>query len=236
MSLSMRVQDLGTGAAVYLPVLAKSATVLGVGWGLFVTLSPPNPAMLGLDLARKKDERWTERLLLGITPLVKSLSWLTGAIELHMSFYSSNWRVNPYTLTAFALGVGGGLWRRACYKALGKRFIFNIDGRRHSEHPAERLPLVKVGPYSVVRHPAYISAVVTWSAFALVFLNSEGSVGGSIAKMKTLHPILVLLSALLPLPLIARIPREETSLNDEFGKEWMDYTVRVPWKMVPWVW
>jgi protein-S-isoprenylcysteine O-methyltransferase Ste14 len=70
--------------------------------------------------------------------------------------------------------------------------------------------LVTTGPYSRVRHPLYTSMFGIGAAFALL----------------TAHWIFVVLAVLAIAGLIARVPREEQMMIEEFGEEYKAYIQR----------
>ncbi len=66
------------------------------------------------------------------------------------------------------------------------------------------------GPYARIRHPLYSSLFGIGVAFALVTANW----------------LFVLLAVLVIVGLIARVPREEKMMLDEFGDSYRDYMLR----------
>jgi len=70
--------------------------------------------------------------------------------------------------------------------------------------------LVTTGPYARIRHPLYSSLFGIGVAFALVTANW----------------LFVLLAVLVIVGLIARVPREEKMMLDEFGDSYRDYMLR----------
>ena len=66
------------------------------------------------------------------------------------------------------------------------------------------------GPYKQIRHPLYTSLFGIGIAFALVSANW----------------LFVLLAVIVIVGLVARVPREETMMLDEFGNEYRDYMAR----------
>jgi protein-S-isoprenylcysteine O-methyltransferase Ste14 len=103
----------------------------------------------------------------------------------------------------FALGlVSLGLWTWT-QAALGKEWSAQLQLRK--EHH-----LVTTGPYARVRHPLYSAMVGIGIAFALVTANW----------------VFVLLAALVIAGLVARVPREERMMIEEFGEEYKAYMQR----------
>jgi protein-S-isoprenylcysteine O-methyltransferase Ste14 len=76
--------------------------------------------------------------------------------------------------------------------------------------------LVTSGIYGVVRHPSYLGMLVNALGWALAFRSGVG----------------VLLTALLILPLLARIDAEERLLRSEFGVEYDTYCDRTA-RLIP---
>jgi protein-S-isoprenylcysteine O-methyltransferase Ste14 len=70
--------------------------------------------------------------------------------------------------------------------------------------------LVTTGPYKRIRHPLYTSLFGIGIAFALVTANW----------------LFVLLAVIVIVGLVARVPREEKMMIDEFGNDYRDYMVR----------
>ena len=77
-------------------------------------------------------------------------------------------------------------------------------------HLQEDHRLVTIGPYKQIRHPLYTSLFGIGIAFALVSANW----------------LFVLLAVMVIVGLVARVPREEKMMIDEFGNEYRDYMAR----------
>jgi protein-S-isoprenylcysteine O-methyltransferase Ste14 len=76
--------------------------------------------------------------------------------------------------------------------------------------------LVTRGVYGVIRHPSYLGLLVNSLGWGLAFRSGVG----------------VLLTALITLPLLARIHAEERMLRTQFGDEYDAYCARTS-RLVP---
>ena len=76
--------------------------------------------------------------------------------------------------------------------------------------------LVTTGIYGVIRHPSYLGLLVNSLGWALAFRSGVG----------------VLLTALMILPLVARIRAEEALLHTQFGDEYDAYRARTS-RLIP---
>ncbi|KAH7094076.1 hypothetical protein BKA62DRAFT_721369 [Auriculariales sp. MPI-PUGE-AT-0066] len=130
--------------------------------------------------------------------------------------------------------------RTQCYRQLGKRFTYDL--RSHSRGGPG---LVTTGPYSVVRHPSYVAAMMTWAGFAIAYLDPritksikfDGlSHQMNIGLYNLWHAALAVPCALFPVLLVMRIRGEERILAQEFGPRWAQYARRVKWKLIPYIW
>lgn len=108
-----------------------------------------------------------------------------------------------------ALFALGGALRIAPVFALGERFSGLV-----AIQPGHAL--VTGGLYRVIRHPSYLGLLVSSLGWALAFRSGVG----------------VALTALLLLPLVARIRAEEALLAAQFGAEYEAYRART-WRLVP---
>jgi protein-S-isoprenylcysteine O-methyltransferase len=80
--------------------------------------------------------------------------------------------------------------------------------------------LITSGPYRLLRHPSYSSAMVTLIGLGLILNNWIGFI----------------LVVLIPLPgFLWRIRVEEQALYEQFGKEFLDYR-RKRWALLPLLW
>jgi len=101
------------------------------------------------------------------------------------------------------LFAAGGALRIWPVFVLGRRFSGLV-----AIQPSHQL--VTSGVYSIIRHPSYLGLLVNSLGWALAFRSGVG----------------VLLSALLLLPLVARIHAEERLLRTQFGSEYDAYCSR----------
>jgi protein-S-isoprenylcysteine O-methyltransferase Ste14 len=91
---------------------------------------------------------------------------------------------------------------------------YGAQAHQHSKQPGT---LITSGPYSRVRHPGYSGLVLIYFGFALGF----GVVWVLIPAV--IFSILTCLTAI----------KEEEFLKERFGKEYEEYTRRVPWRFIP---
>lgn len=109
----------------------------------------------------------------------------------------------------FALGGALRIWP---VFVLGRRFSGLVAIQPGHE-------LVTTGIYGIIRHPSYLGLIINAFGWALAFRSLVG----------------VLLTALLLVPLLARIRAEERLLRDQFGAEYDAYCRRTS-RFIPGVW
>jgi len=107
--------------------------------------------------------------------------------------------------------IGGGILRLWPVFVLGKRFSGLV-----AIQPGHKL--VTTGIYGTLRNPSYLGLLINCVGWALAFRSGVG----------------LLLTALMLIPLIARIHAEEALLRKEFGKQY-DLYCAYTWRLVPWV-
>ncbi len=113
--------------------------------------------------------------------------------------------------TGVLLCVVGGALRIAPVFTLGERFSGLVALQPGHE-------LVTDGLYRRIRNPSYLGLLVGTLGWSLAFRSLVG----------------VLLTALLIVPLIARMRAEEALLGEHFGAAYAAYRART-WRLVPWV-
>ena len=106
--------------------------------------------------------------------------------------------------------VGGAL-RIAPVFTLGERFSGLAAIQPNHE-------LVTDGLYRYIRNPSYLGLLISTLGWALAFRSWVG----------------VVLTALIVIPLAARMRSEETLLGEHFGEAYAAYRART-WRLVPWV-
>ena len=106
--------------------------------------------------------------------------------------------------------VGGAL-RIAPVFALGERFSGLVAIQPGHE-------LVTDGLYGRIRNPSYLGLLIGTLGWSLAFRSLIG----------------VLLTALLVVPLVARMRAEEALLGERFGAAYAAYRART-WRLVPWI-
>ena len=137
-----------------------------------------------------------------------------GLLDAYLPAYTD--RTEFWTIDSDAIRwVGIGLF--AAGGALRIRPVF-VLGRRFSGLVAIQPghTLVTNGIYGVIRHPSYLGLLVNSLGWGLTFRSGIG----------------LLLTALLILPLIARIQAEERLLGTQFGDEYNAYRARTS-RLIP---
>lgn len=140
--------------------------------------------------------------------------------------------IDPTFILGSSFVVGGTLLRVACFRHLGKYFTFNLLVKKDHK-------LITDGPYAIVRHPSYTGMIVVvlfagvcqfgpgswWNAFGLWECFAGKLVGG----------VFVLAIVLTSLITVQRTTVEDSVLRDTFKDEWLAWSVRTPWKLIPFV-
>lgn len=148
-------------------------------------------------------------------------------------------RVSTLTPMFFIGGcmiIAGSLLRVACYRILGRLFTYELSIRNQHK-------LITSGPYSFVRHPSYTGALCFSLGQYLCFFEESSwlvACSGLFPRDEYVRTCLVwgiraVLCSTLALYLYRRMNQEDAMLEKHFGKEWKDWTKRVPYKIVPWV-
>ncbi|KAF8160664.1 hypothetical protein B0H34DRAFT_795552 [Crassisporium funariophilum] len=185
--------------------------------------------------------------------LVKTISWSVALAEIAVIIASqspsrpisqqilskfvisgSSENIRPtalFFLGTFMAGLGGYI-RYSCYRALGRLFTFEMSIRKDHR-------LVTGGPYAVVRHPGYTGVLVTVSGF-ICWHGSAGSWARECGAYDTWTgrgaalTFLVLVTATVT-GLMTRMSKEDDALRRTFGRQWDEWAIKVPYKLVPWV-
>jgi len=126
----------------------------------------------------------------------------------------NRWTIDGDTVryTGLIITAIGGFVRVATVFELGHRFsIFVVV------QPDHRLKTDSF--YRFVRHPSYLGALLAMVVWALVFRSIIG----------------LLLTAVMCVPVIARIRAEEEFLVREFGEQYRAYQQRTRWRLLPFI-
>lgn len=216
MQMSVRVAALSVASSLVYFGLA----VLGEG-GFAATFShPPLVAMLAVFVALLVAAQFTAGNLSTGVREDRGNRWVLAAVGVlglldgWLPAYTD--RIGFWTLDGdavrwlgVALAAAGGALRIAPVFVLGRRFSGLV-----AIQPGHRL--VTTGLYGVIRHPSYLGLLVSTLGWGLAFRAGVG----------------VLLTALILLPLLARIRAEEAMLRSEFGTEYDAYRARTA-RLVP---
>lgn len=153
----------------------------------------------------------TDRFSIVIILLVSIISVSSSLIE--WAYFNNR----PSNVVFTALGIlmicSGIVFRVYSITTLGK--YFTATARATNQHI-----LIKTGPYSIVRHPSYLGAIIVMAGVP-VFLNN----------IVTLFTTIILLT----IAYVVRINTEEKLLNSFFGEEYRQYSVHVK-KLIPYIW
>lgn len=140
--------------------------------------------------------------------------------------------ISPMFLLGCGLTVVGGFIRYQCYRTLNRFFTFEVVVR--DDHQ-----LITRGPYSYVRHPSYIAALVPMIGTGICYTCSGSWIkechGLETPLGKLVAGLYVAFSLLTAAIIFTRVPLEDALLKNRFGKEWDDWAKRVPYRLIPYV-
>ena len=138
----------------------------------------------------------------------------------------------PERLIGLALMFSGTLIRIDCYRRLQRNFTFQLAVR--DDHK-----LVTDGPYSYVRHPSYLGALMV-SLGALLLNYGRGSFwlehGLAERSIWVLVGVAdVLLKWVFFSGAVKRCRLEDDVLKAHFQEQWIQWSKKTPYRMVPFV-
>ncbi|KAI0833791.1 hypothetical protein BC628DRAFT_1308533 [Trametes gibbosa] len=138
---------------------------------------------------------------------------------------------SPRFLVGLLLLTSGGLFRLWSYHALGDLFTFEVT-------VSDAHQLVTRGPYQYLRHPSYTGLTALLLGAQLVHLG-EGSYVSECGVDRTWAVVWVWIwqyGSLFGLSSLYRRCRiEDESLKERFGDVWVEYSKRVRYRLLPWV-
>jgi protein-S-isoprenylcysteine O-methyltransferase Ste14 len=164
---------------------------------------------VGGNLSRGEREDRDNRWVLAAFAIIGLLGGYLPAYTDRVEF----WTIDGATIRWFGvfLFTAGGVLRLWPVYVLGNRFSGLVAIQPGHE-------LVTDGIYGLIRNPSYLGLLVNSLGWALAFRSGAG----------------VLFTALIMVPLHARIVAEEALLRSQFGEEYQSYYQRT-WRLIPWV-
>jgi len=128
--------------------------------GVAVLATAFQPAYRATEGARTRYDRLSAVQIVWSVFLVQEAALLEAALGLHPA--ALTW--TPLSFVALTLMLVGLLVRSWAVETLGRYFTWNVDVQ-------DDQPLVRSGPYALVRHPSYTGALLTWFCSTL-YLHS----------------------------------------------------------------
>lgn len=139
----------------------------------------------------------------------------------------------PFVLGSLCIYVGAYL-RIISFRALGRQFTIELSLKQDHK-------LITHGPYALVRHPAYLGAVImtigevvtqvlspgTWWVESGMWYTWQGKIAGV---------YWVVFATAICFILSARVAMEDAVLKREFRQEWEKWSQRTPYAIIPFVW
>lgn len=142
----------------------------------------------------------------------------------------SNIRITPIFLLGWFINLIGAYVRASCYRVMGPQFTFELGIRKDHK-------LITSGPYSIVRHPSYTGSALAIVGVVLCHLASGSWVvecsGLVFNSVGTLWWIWTVFGLIVTGVLVLRIKKEDEMLKKQFGKDWVQWTKVVPYRLIP---
>ena len=130
------------------------------------------------------------------------------------------------------LSVFGSWIRGSCYKHMGRFFTFELTIQ--DEHK-----LITSGPYAIVRHPSYLGLFAFYLGSGLC-LFGPGSFWAEAGMWKTVIGIVfggyyAVYMVYVGYALFARAAKEDEVLRKEFKDQWVSWSKKTPYKLIPFI-
>ncbi|TCD67144.1 hypothetical protein EIP91_000428 [Steccherinum ochraceum] len=147
---------------------------------------------------------------------------------------ASTFHLTPSFVLVSTLLYAGTILRALCYRALGRHFTFELAIKK--EHK-----LVTDGPYSFVRHPSYLGEILVFLGMVLAQLFNPGTWWTECGMWETRQGqafgyFWVVFTSSVLWMILSRVPKEDLMMRMQFGEEWMSWSKRTPYAVIPYVW
>lgn len=152
-------------------------------------------------------------------------------------------RITPMFLFGSFLVYSGTALRAWCFRTLGRHFTFHLAILKDHK-------LITDGPYSIVRHPSYTGSILFCCGLIITQVGSGSWMGEYVACWdssllndgyicqwglvgKSMGFVWALMNVFVPYVLLSRMAKEDEVLKREFGKEWVEWAKRTPYRLFP---
>lgn len=160
---------------------------------------------------------------------------IIALVASHFPHSNSNPRgidtITPSFILGVALVIAGSSLRLLCFREMGVHFTFKLSLR--PDHK-----LIRTGPYSIVRHPAYTGGQMALLGGLLTFMGSGSwwyTGAGYTTKMGMVLGGSYAASVVSLVYGVVRGAKEDEYLRREFGEEWERWARDVPYRYIPFV-
>jgi len=219
--------------------------------GYYITMTAPNPPPSRKEISKNPSvDRVSDGTILPLFKVAKALLLpvilceTTVIISSHFAtsmfaetalndlvrIPSSTPAITPIFLIGFLLCLCGAYVRLSSYRALGRLFTFEVSIR-------DQHKLITTYPYSIVRHPAYISLIAPLTGIILCLFGPGSWVFEcgwfELLTVKIFAVIIAAVHAYIIYVVLARMDNEDKMMKREFGGQWDEWAKDVPYKLVP---
>ena len=141
--------------------------------------------------------------------------------------------LTPAFLTGSALLYGAAVIRGICYRHLGRYFTFELALRKDHK-------LITTGPYAVVRHPSYTGSLMYIAGSTLIAFGDKGSLWAQLGQRvpwlaRPVGAAILILTGIAVSQFVSRTKREDKVLRTEFGDEWVRWSKKTPYRLIPYI-